>query len=361
MRADAESRFDVVVIGAGQSGLATGYHLAKQGLNFLILDSASEVGSVWKARWDSLKLFTPAQYSNLPGMDLSLARDTYPTKNDIASYLRSYASEFDLPIRSDSRVTSLRKTSDGYAIETTRGESFLADQAVVATGPFQTPVVPGMGSGFDGSITQIHSGGYRNPSLLPPGRVLVVGGGNSGFQIATELAATREVVLSIGKKMPALPQRFAGRDLFWWLTLTGVMKVSTDSRLGRRMSSRDVLIGSTPRQARQAGVVLKPRLSSVVDGAAIFEDGSRVHPQVVVWATGYRPALSWVEVPGVIVDGRVRHRRGVTDSEGLYFIGLPWQHTRGSALLGFMDQDADFISSEIASKVRAGADPVLTG
>jgi putative flavoprotein involved in K+ transport len=187
--------------------------------------------------------------------------------------------------------------------------------------------------------------------------VLVVGGGNSGFQIAEELAATRKVDIAVGRRVPSLPQRLLGKDLFWWLTGVGFMKVSTDSRLGRRLAKRDVLIGSSARKLRRSGVTLRKRLTKAVGRHALFEDGSEQDVDAIVWATGYRSDFSWIDIPGVKGAGdRIVHRRGVTDASGLFFLGLTWQHTRGSALIGFVNDDATYIASRIdrQQETRAG-------
>src|SRR5918995_3133593 len=192
------SSFDVIVIGGSQAGLAIGYHLAKRGLRFVILDAGSETGHVWRSRWDSLTLFTPAQYSGLPGMAFPRQKDTYPSKDDVASYLESYVSAFDLPVRLNAKVASLTERDGAYVVATA-DEQVTASQVVVATGPFQVPFVPPVTDEMDEAVFQIHSADYRNPAQLPTGgHVLVVGGGNSGFQIAEELAATRKVELALG-------------------------------------------------------------------------------------------------------------------------------------------------------------------
>ncbi len=345
---DARS-FDVVVIGGSQAGLAVGYHLAKRSLGSVILEAGPDVGHVWRSRWDSLTLFTPAQYSGLPGMAFPASKDEYPSKDDVAAYLEAYASTFDLPVRLNARVTSLAKRDNSYLVST-EDEEFTASQVVVATGPFQTPFAPAIADDVDGSVAQIHSADYRNPAQLPVGHTLVVGGGNSGFQIAEELAATRKVDLAVGKRMPSLPQRLLGKDLFWWLNGVGFMKVSTDSRVGRRLSQRDVLIGSSPRGLRAAGVTLRARLASVAGRRAVFDDGSELDVDAIVWATGYRPEFSWIHVPEIKSrGGGIVHRRGETDAPGLFFVGLTWQHTRGSALIGFVKDDAAFIAGRIDS------------
>ena len=188
-------------------------------------------------------------------------KDTYPSKDDVASYLQSYVSAFELPVKLNAKVTSLTEHGGRYVV-TTADETFTAGQVVVATGPFQVPFVPPVAGDLDDTVFQIHSADYRNPTQLPDGEVLVVGGGNSGFQIAEELAATRKVSLAVGQRVPPLPQRLLGKDLFWWLSGVGFMKVSTDSRLGRKLAKRDVLIGSSAKRLRRSGVTLRGRLTS---------------------------------------------------------------------------------------------------
>jgi putative flavoprotein involved in K+ transport len=344
---------DVVVVGGSQAGLAMAWHLARQGLRFVVLEAGLEVGHVWRSRWDSLKLFTPAQYDALPGMPFPAPADTYLTKDPVADYLQAYVAAFDLPVRLNARVTRLSQTDDGFEIQTA-DEVFRARQVVVATGPFQVPFVPPMAAKLDPSVTQLHSVDYRNPQALPDGPVLVVGGGNSGFQIAEELAATRTVDLSIATRYPMLPQRMGGRDLFWWLTRLGLLRVTVASRPGRRMSRRDFVIGTNRRQLEKAGVRFRPRLVDAEGRMVRFADHSLLEDVgVVVWATGYRSDYGWIHLPGVVLEGHVVHRRGVTEVPGLYFLGLSWQHTRGSALLGFVNDDAAWLADRVAGRHQA--------
>jgi len=352
--AAGDELLDVIVIGGSQAGLAIAWHLTRQHLRFVVLEAGPEPGHTWRSRWDSLTLFTPAQYDALPGMPFPGPPDTYPTKESVAGYLNAYAAEFNLPVRLNTRVTALIQTAEGFEARTDAGV-LRARQVVVATGPFQVPYVPPAAQRLDGSVIQLHSAGYRNPSALPPGPVLVVGGGNSGFQIAGELAAAgRPVDLSIGARMPVLPQRLAGRDLFWWLTRLGLMRVSLESRLGRRMSSRDFIIGSSRRRLQAAGVRFRPAVTDAEGRAVRFADGSSLDAGAVIWTTGYRSDYSWIHIPGIASDGHVIHRRGVTDVPGLYFLGLPWQHTRGSALLGFVHDDAAHLAGRIAAHHQIG-------
>jgi putative flavoprotein involved in K+ transport len=205
----------------------------------------------------------------------------------------------------------------------------------------------------------MHSSGYRGPDDVPASTVLIVGGGNTGFQIAKELAPGRKVYLSVGSRQTPLPQRLLGRDLFWWLTKIGLLKTTVESRLGRRLRQRETLIGSSPRELRRHfSVELKPRAMDVSGRTVRFAEGSELEVEAVIWATGYRPDYSWIDLPIFDEDGRVRHRRGVTDVPGLYFLGLTWQHTRGSALLGWVKEDAGFISqriSELRSRTSDGS------
>jgi putative flavoprotein involved in K+ transport len=344
---------DVVVVGGSQAGLAMAWHLARQGLRFVVLEAAPDLGHTWRSRWDSLKLFTPAQYDALPGMAFPAPADTYPTKDPVADYLQAYAAAFDLPVRLDAKVTELRRLDGGSFEVRTADASYRAGQVVVATGPFQVPFVPPPAAKLDPSVTQVHSADYRNPQALPDGPVLVVGGGNSGFQIAEELAATRTVDLSIATTYPMLPQRRLGRDLFWWLTRLGLLRVTVNSRVGQRMSRRDFVIGTNRRRLERAGVRFRPRLVDAEGRTVRFADHSLLEDVgVVVWATGYRADYAWIHLPDVVREGHVVHRRGVTEVPGLYFLGLSWQHTRGSALLGFVNDDAAYLAEQISSPNR---------
>jgi putative flavoprotein involved in K+ transport len=345
---------DVVVVGGSQAGLAMAWHLQRQGLRFVVLEAGPEVGHVWRNRWDSLKLFTPSQYDALPGMPFPGPADTYPTKDPVADYLQAYVTAFDLPVRVNARVTELRRLDDASFEVRTADAAFRARQVVVATGPFQVPFVPPMAGKLDPAVTQLHSADYRNPHALPEGPVLVVGGGNSGFQIAEELAATRQVDLSIATRYPMLPQRFLGRDLFWWLTRLGLLRVTVTSQPGQRMSRRDFVIGTNRRRLQRAGVRFRPRLVDADGRTVRFADHRLLEDVgVVVWATGYHSDYGWIQIPGVVREGHVVHRRGVTEVPGLYFLGLSWQHTRGSALLGFVNDDAAYLADHVATRHRA--------
>jgi putative flavoprotein involved in K+ transport len=339
---------EVVVIGAGQAGLAMGYYLARQRRRFVILDRARCVASAWRERWASLTLFTPRRYSGLPGFPFPGDPDGYPARDEVIDYLERYAERFELPIEFNSNVRELR-AGDGHFILEVDSGTITADQVVVATGPFQTPYIPGLAEGLDAGVWQVHSTGYRRLSDVPEGgAVLVVGGGNTGFQIAKELSAKHKVILSVGSRQKPLPQRLIGRDLFWWLAKTHILSTTVESRLGSRLQHQDTLIGSSPRELkRRYRVALKPRATAASGRTVTFEDGSEAELDAVIWATGYRSDYSWIDLPIFDGHGRLRHRRGVTEVPGLYFLGLTWQHTRGSALIGWVKDDAEFLAVRI--------------
>jgi putative flavoprotein involved in K+ transport len=343
---DNQEHFDVAVVGGGQAGLAIGYNLAREGQRFVILEAADSIGAAWRTRWDSLVLFTPRRYSALAGMPFPGDPDGYPTRDEVIAYLEEYAETFELPVRLNAPVRRLGSRDGAFVIEFDKTR-ILADQVVVATGPFQVPRIPVISGELSSDVFQVHSTGYMQPSGVPPGTVLVVGGGNTGYQIATELSATHRVYLAVGSRQTPLPQRFFGRDLFWWLTKTGLIRKTVETRIGRRMQHRDTLIGSSPRQVRRHGVELKPRVTGASSRTATFADGSELEVDAVIWATGYRSDYSWIDTPIFDSSGRVEHRRGVTAVPGLYFLGLSWQHTRGSALVGWVKDDAEFIAEQI--------------
>jgi putative flavoprotein involved in K+ transport len=341
---------EVLVIGGGQAGLAAGYYLAQQGQSFRILDAAAEPAAAWRTRWESLTLFTPVRYDSLPGRPFPGDPDSYPDRDQVVAYLTDYARHFELPVELDSHVRSVRADERGYLVELD-DRTHEADQVIVATGPFQVRRVPAIASDLHSDVVQFHSAEYRRPDALPPGPVLVVGGGNTGFQIAAELAGTHEVHLSIGSRQMPLPQRLFGRDLFRWLDATGLMGTTVNSRIGRRMKDRETLVGSGPRGLRRKhGVKLHPRATAATGTEVTFSDGTSLTASTVIWATGFTIDHSWIDVPTVFdADGRVLHERGVTASRGLYFLGLPWQHTRGSALLGWVKDDAEYLAEQIAA------------
>ncbi len=343
--------FDVVVVGGGQAGMATGYELARRRLRFVLLDAAPAIGQVWRDRYDSLTLFTPAQYTNLPGMPFPAPADSYPTKDAVAAYLAHYVATFKLPVQLNTRVVAVRQAGAGFVVET-NVETYQARAVVVATGPFQRPFVPAFASDLVPNVVQLHSSAYHNSGQLPPGPVLVVGAGNSGAQIAEELAHVRDVTLAVGKRPPTLPQRVLGHDIFWWLHRLGLMQVPVTSLLGQRMRRFDPLIGTDlGRLARERGVRLVGRALGAASKTVRFSNATAASFSSIIWATGFRPNYDWLDVPVLDQQGRPVHQRGVTAVPGFYFVGLSWLHRRGSALLGGVGSDAAFLSAHIAARL----------
>jgi len=347
-------RYDTVVVGAGQSGLAVGYHLAAHDLDFVILSEEKRVGDNWRRRWDSLRLFTPARYSGLPGMPFPAVPSHLADKDEVADYLERYAERNDLPLRLDTRAVRLTWNGERFSIATDRCAAVIeAENVIVATGAFQRPRVPAVAARLSPRIHQLHSSEYRNPLELPEGPVLVVGAGNSGAQIALELAQSRQVWLA-GRDTGHLPRSILGRDVFDWLW--PVMKrATTDTRLGRRMrraiwSSGDSLIGIPERALREAGVTRVGRAESERSGLPVCGD-EVVEPSVIVWCTGFSPDYSWIDLPVFGPDGFPRHERGVVaDAPGLFFLGLRFQHRLNSSLIGGVGADASYIASMVAQR-----------
>ena len=342
-------RTEVLVVGGGQAGLVAGYYLAQAGIDFTVLDGAPRVGESWRRRWDSLELFSVARYSELPGLRFPGDPEHFPGKDEVADYLERYASAVDLPVRLRRRVTSLGTDGSGYRAETDSG-AFDAEQVIVTTGAYQRPHVPGLAADLSEEVTQLHSADYRNPDQLPAGDALVIGAANSGAQIAEDLAPTRRVYLSRGKRIPRYPRRILGQGLHWWGEKLGVITAPLDSLRGRTQRS-DMLIGTSLGQLRRRhGVTLLPRTVEA-DGAKVrFEDGRALDVRTVIWATGFRSDYSWLDVPVLDERGEPRHRRGVTEAPGLYFLGMKDQYSRGSSLIGFVKDDAAYIVDQVRER-----------
>jgi putative flavoprotein involved in K+ transport len=342
-------RFDTIVIGGGQSGLALGYYLAQQGRDFVILDAGTRVGDAWRRRWDSLRLFTPAAYSSLPGLPFPAPGTSFPTKDAMADYLEGYAQAFDLPVRCGQRVATLRSADDGYRV-TTGDAEYTADHVIVATGPYHAPRIPIFAPHLNPAIMQLHSSVYRTPDQLPTGAVLVVGAGNSGAEIALELAATRPTTLS-GRDTGHVPAGLARHRLFWWLL--DRIPVDPTTRLGQQVLNYhrrrgDPLFRLTPSHLRAAGIVRVPRTTGVVGGKPQLANGRVLDVASVVWATGFRPDFGWIELPVFDTDGYpIQHQGVVTAARGLYFLGLPFQRTLTSAVIGGVGKDARYLSQHM--------------
>jgi putative flavoprotein involved in K+ transport len=342
---------DTVVIGGGQSGLAIGYFLAKQNRDFVILEAGRRVGETWRNRWDSLRLFTPAFHSGLPGMPLPPPGNRFPTKTEIADYLEAYAQRFDLPMRLDRRVDSLTRRGAYYLI-IAGDKQYLAERVVVATGAYHHPRIPEFATDLDPTILQLHSAAYRNPKHLPlGGDAVVVGAGNSGAEIAVELAATRRTYLS-GRDTGSVPIPLIHNRLSLWLA---DRILTSDTRLGRRMRQTslrqgDPVVRLSRTDITAAGVQRVPRVEDVADGYPRLADGRILDVAVVVWATGFRPDFGWIELPIFDNAGYPIHNRGVVDTaSGLYFLGLPFQRSYTSTHIGGVGRDARYIAERLTA------------
>ena len=349
-------RVDTIVVGGGQAGLATGYHLARRDVDFVILDAESRVGDAWRRRWDSLRLFTPAAYSGLPRMCFPASPTHLPDKDEVADYLERYAERFDLPVRHDARVESLTWNGERFVLRA-GGTTYEANEVVVATGPFQRPRVPAFAERLSPEIHQLHSSEYGSPFDLPEGDVLVVGAGNSGAQIAMELARFRNVRLA-GSEIGRLPRRIFGRDIYDWIWPL-LTRFTLDTRPGRRLQQRtrrgDPLVGIRAADIAAAGVTRVGRVTGERGGRPVCDD-EPIDARVVVWCTGFAPDYSWIELPVLGVDGAPRHRRGVVaEWPGLHFVGLRFQHRLTSALLGGVGEDAEYIADLIADRMELDA------
>jgi putative flavoprotein involved in K+ transport len=358
MASPSVERFETVVIGAGQAGLSTGYHLARLGRPFVILEARTRIGDVWRERWDSLRLFTPARYDGLDGMAFPAPGHSFPTKDEMGDFLEAYADWFELPVRTGVRVDGLSRSGDRFLVRS--GEHrFEADNVVVAMADYQRPKVPAFAAELDPEIVQLHSLDYRSPDQLRAGPVLVVGAGNSGAEIARELAAHHDIWLS-GRDTGQVPFRLegtAGRIVLNRLLLRGLFHrmLSLSTPLGRRARSAighkgGPLIRVKASDLAMAGVERVPKTSGAREGRPLLEDGRVLDASNVVWCTGFQPGFDWIDLP-VIRDGYPVHRSGVVAEEpGLFFVGLFFLHALSSAMIHGVGRDAGRIAAAIASR-----------
>jgi len=402
---------DTVIIGGGQAGLATSYNLAQRGGEHVVLEQAAVPGSAWRdGRWDSFTLVTPNWSFRLPGAEYRGSDpEGFMPRDEIVATFGRYVADFDLPVQYGTRVTSVEATAprDGYLV-TTLDTTYSARNVVVATGPFQTPKVPAFAAQVSGAAVQVHSSHYRNPESIPEGAVLVVGSAQSGCQIADELYRSgRTVYLCVGSA-GRVPRRYRGRDIVDWMYLRGLFDLTADSLPSPQaryapnphVTGRDGGRTLNLHQFAHDGVVLLGHLIGA-DGEALrlapdlhaslakvdaFEaemvqmvdsyivetsmdaprevlphlgDGYRLAEitdlnlraagiTTIIWAMGYAADYGIVKLPVFDEAGYPEHRRGVTKHTGLYFMGLPWMHTRKSSLLMGVGEDAEYVASSIA-------------
>jgi putative flavoprotein involved in K+ transport len=360
------TRIETVIIGAGQAGLATGYHLRRRGRPFVILDAGSRVGDNWRRQWDTLKLYSPAQYDGLPGLPFPAERWSFPGKDEVGDYLEDYARTFELPVRLETRVTALDADGHGYRVTTDSG-TWLCDNVVVATGTFgRTPHLPEVARQIDPGVLQLHSSEYRRPGQLRDGPVLVVGASHSGSDIAYELAASRPTILA-GRDCGQIPPRLespAMHVLFPVLLLAWRHVLTRRTPMGRKEMAQVRHHGGPMLRVKRADLEARgvervtSRVEEVRDGMPVV-GGTPREVASVVWATGFRQVFDWIHLPVFGADGWPREVRGVVDeAEGLFFCGLSFQYSFSSMLLPGVGRDADVVAGRVAA--RSGRATALT-
>lgn len=366
----ADEEFATVVIGGGQAGLSVGYHLARKGQRFVILDAEHRIGDQWRRRWDSLRLFTPARFSHLDGMPFPSHPDYFPTKDEFADYLESYAERFELPVRHSSRVERVWREGDSFRIRA--GDSVLAAQnVVVAMSNYQRPRLPGFSAELAGEIVQLHSSEYLTPQQVPDGgSVLVVGAGNSGSEVAIELAKDHRVYLA-GRYPGHLPfdvAGYAGRRFLVRLVVRVIFHrlLTVRTPIGRKLrpkltSRSGPLIRTKAKHLAAAGVERLPRVAGVSNGRPQLADGRTLDVSAVIWCTGYRPGFEWLDlVASNTTDHEPLHQRGIVPQvPGLYFVGLHFLDALSSAMIHGVGRDAERIVRLIGQRRLAptGAPP----
>jgi putative flavoprotein involved in K+ transport len=348
---------ETLVIGGGQAGLATGYHLARRDLPYKIIDANPRVGDVWRNRWDSFRLFTPNRLNRLPGMDFPGYRWGFASKNEWADYLESYARKFDLHIETGMRVDRLTREGDRF-VALAGNSRFEADNVVIAMSSWQRPRIPDFADELRPDTIQLHVAEYKNPDQLQAGDVLVVGAGNSGAEIAMELSRTHKVFLSGPSTgaIPFRPESIVGRMLMPFIGRVVFHRVlTTRTPIGKKarpkmISTGEPLIRVKPKDLKAAGAERVPRVTGVQDGSPQLEDGRTLEVTNVVWCTGFHPGFSWIDLP-VLGPQEPLHKRGVVESEpGLYFVGLKFLHSVSSEQIHGVERDAGYIAAKIAAR-----------
>jgi putative flavoprotein involved in K+ transport len=354
--------FHTVVIGGGQAGLSVGYYLARQGRPFVILDASQRVGDAWRQRWDSLHLFTPAVFDGLVGMRFPAPPFSFPTKDDMANYLEAYARRFQLPVRNGVRVDRLTRIGSRYLIEA-GPERFEADSVVVAMSSYQVPRVPAFATDLRPDIVQMHSSEYRNLRQLKPGGVLLVGAGNSGAEIAIEVAREHPTWVS-GRDTGHVPFRIDGlaARLFLMRLIFRVVfhrLLTVDTPIGRRVRQKmftqgGPLIRVKPQHLAAAGVERVAKMRGVINGLPALEDGRTLDVANVIWCTGFGNGLSRIELPIFEANGEPRHQSGIAfDEPGLYFVGLHFLHSLSSTMIHGIARDAKRIADTIERRAKS--------
>jgi putative flavoprotein involved in K+ transport len=344
---------DYVIIGGAQAGLSMAYHLKIMEEKFIVIDGEDKIGASWLNRWDSLKLFTPTEYNHLPGLDFNASKGHYPTKFEVADYFNLYVKKFKIPVQHNTLATSVRKTEKGFHVTHKEGE-IETKNVIIATGPFHIPYTPPCHTKVSESIFQMHSNYYKGLHQLQTGDALVVGGGDSGYQILDEISKdkSRTVYFSGDITVKSLPQQFLGKTLWWWFTLIGFLSYNKYSWIGKKINTfTQPVIGVDVKEIlSRNNVISVGRTKDALNEEVIFENKKISTIKNIIWATGYRPNFKWIEGLELDAASYPNNYRGVSNIEGLYFIGLPWMYTRGSATLGGVSRDASYLANIISNK-----------
>ncbi|MGH8382430.1 flavin-containing monooxygenase [Pseudomonas sp.] len=349
---ESSRTLDVVVIGGGQAGLAFGWHLQQHGLDFLIIDEQARPGGNWRNYYDSLQLFSPAEYSALPGLSFPGDPKSYPLRDEVVKYLEAYAAEFRLPFQGGTRVVGVAQKEKVFEVRCDTGAIFTARSVVVASGGFSrpfTPSIPGL-EGFTG--TCLHSSAYRTPEPFAGQRVVVVGAANSAVQIAYELAGVAEVLLATREEIRFFPQRIFGLDFHAWLKFTRLEQTRWLSD-----QSTPVLDTGKYRKALDAGRFQRRAMfQQVLPDAVVWPAGSTTQIDALIFATGFQPNLDFLTaLPITDREGRVLQRNGVASQvPGLYFVGLPKQRNFASATLRGVGADAGYLMPRLLHYLSKG-------
>ena len=362
MDGKGSERFDTVVVGAGQAGLSAGYHLKRAGRSFVILDANDRIGGSWRTRYDSLKLFTPSWAVKLPGWRFPKASARYPTRDQMADYLEAYVARFNLPVRTGVDVQRIGRDGERYVLTLDDGR-IEADHVIVASGADRDPRVPAFSRELDPGIVQMHSSAYRNPSQLRNGGVLVVGAGNSGADISLDVVGAHPTWLSgpdRGHVPVSIDTWVAQNVVFRLIRFVGIHVLTLRTPFGRKAKAKeasqgDMLVRVKPKQLVAAGIERVPKTVGVSGGLPMLEDGRVLDVANVIWCTGYRHDLSWIELPIFGEDGELQHERGIVTSEpGLYFVGLFFQYSAASSVIPGVPRDAKFVVERLVERDHTG-------